>query len=116
MGIFHEGLLFIFGMRAAFSLDICCLFHYCVQPIIPFIWCCACLQEMEALGRASIQCLVSRPLTMATTHRKVEQTAPSCVALESDCDAQAGVAQHPDHLAMVAAGCYLSQGSEGNNE
>ena len=29
--------LLLFGVRAAFSLDACCLFHQCVQAVIPLI-------------------------------------------------------------------------------
>lgn len=37
----------------------------------------------EAMSRASSQCLVTGPLTVARTHRKVVQAAPSCRALGS---------------------------------
>ena len=40
---------------------------------------------------ASSQCLVAGPLTVVRTHRKVVQAAPSCRALESGSDPQAGV-------------------------
>ena len=46
--------------------------------------------EMEAMGRASSQCLVAGPLTVARTCRKMVQAVPSCRALGSDSD-QAGV-------------------------
>ena len=48
-------------------------------------------REMEAMGRASSQCLVAGPLTVARTHRKVVQATPSCRALGSGSDLQAGV-------------------------
>ena len=43
------------------------------------------------MSRASSQCLVTGPLTVARTHRKVVQAAPSCRALGSGSDPQAGV-------------------------
>ena len=51
--VFCEGLLFVFGMRAAFGLDACCLFPQCVQAVIPLITerCALHLsREMEAVG------------------------------------------------------------------
>ena len=48
-------------------------------------------REVEAMGRASSQCLVAGPLTVARTCVKVAQAAPSCSALGSDSDPQAGV-------------------------
>ena len=47
-------------------------------------------REMEAMGRASSQCLIAGPLATVKDHRKVAQAAPSCRALGSDSD-QAGV-------------------------
>ena len=44
-------------------------------------------REMEA----SSQCLVVGPLRVARTHRKVAQAAPSCRALGTGSDFQAGV-------------------------
>ena len=40
--VFYEGLLFIFGVRAASGLDACCLFSQCVNAVIPLIGCCLC--------------------------------------------------------------------------
>ena len=37
--VFCEDLLFIFGIRAAFGLDACCLFPQSVQNVIPLIGC-----------------------------------------------------------------------------
>ena len=47
-------------------------------------------REMEAVGKGSSQCLVAGPLAAARTHRKVEQSTPSCRALGSN-SGQAGV-------------------------
>ena len=49
-------------------------------------------REREAVGRACSQCLVAGPLTVARTHRKVEQAAFGCSAPGSGNDSQAGVA------------------------
>ena len=43
------------------------------------------------MGRVSSQCLLAGPFSVARTCRKVVQAAPSCRALGSDSDAQAGV-------------------------
>ena len=56
-------------------------------PFISFV----CLMEMEAMGRASSQCLVAAPLTVARTQGKVVLAAPSCRALGSGSDLQSGV-------------------------
>ena len=67
-----------FDMRLTFGLDVCCLFPRCVQTIIldmgyAGIWPACASREMEAKGRASIQCLVAGPLTVTRTHREVTQ-------------------------------------------
>ena len=50
--VFFEGLLlFIFGMRAAFDLDACCLFPQCVQAVIHLIGCFACFQGDGSNGQ-----------------------------------------------------------------
>ena len=41
------------------------------------------------MGRASSQCLVSGPLTVARRSGKVAQAIPNCRALGSGCDSQA---------------------------
>jgi len=46
---------------------------------------------MEAMDRANSQCLVAGPLTVARTCGKVAQAAPSCRALGSSRDPQAGI-------------------------
>ena len=43
-------------------------------------------REMESTHRASSQCLVAGPLTVARTCRKVAQATPNCRALGSDTD------------------------------
>ena len=88
--IFCEGLLFIFGVRAALGLDACCLFPQCVQAILPLT---GCFQGdgSSGQGRASSQFLVAGLLTVARTHGKVAQADPSCRALGSGSDPQAGV-------------------------
>ena len=48
--VFCEGLLFIFGVRAA-VLDACCLFHQCVQAVIPLIGCCVFFQGDGGSGQ-----------------------------------------------------------------
>ena len=48
-------------------------------------------REVEAMGRASSQCLVAGPLTVARTCVKVAQAAPSCRAPGSDTDPQTGI-------------------------
>ena len=67
-----EGLLF-FGVSAAFGLDACCLFPYCVYSVWPV----HAFKEVEAMGR----CLVIRPLAVVTTHREVVGTA-GCSCLQ----------------------------------
>ena len=47
-------------------------------------------RDMEAMSKASSKCLVAGPLTVARTHGKVVQAAPSCRSLGGDSD-QAGV-------------------------
>ena len=47
--------------------------------------------EVEVMGRASSQCLVGGPLTVARTHRKMVQVAPSCRTLGSGSDPQGSV-------------------------
>ena len=42
--VFCEGLLFIFGLRAAFGLDALCLFPQCVKSVISLIVYCTCFQ------------------------------------------------------------------------
>ena len=46
-------------------------------------------REMEAIGRNSS--VVAGPFTVSRTHGKVVQAAPSCRALGSGSDPQAGV-------------------------
>ena len=48
-------------------------------------------REMEAMGRASIQCVVAGPLAVARIRSKVVQAAPSCRALGSCSDTQTDV-------------------------
>jgi len=48
-------------------------------------------REMEAMGRASSQCLVAGPLTVARTCREVAQASPGFRALGHGNDFQAGV-------------------------
>ena len=48
-------------------------------------------REMEAMDKASSQCLVAGPLTVARTGREVAQAAPVCRPLGSGNDPQAGV-------------------------
>ena len=53
-------------------------------------------RKMEAVGRASSQCLIAGPLTVARTHRKLVQTSSSCQALRSGSDPQAGIGDTQD--------------------
>ena len=55
-----------------------------------------CFQEMEAMGRASSQCLVAGPLTMGRACGEVVQVAPSCRALVSGSDPQADLGGRGD--------------------
>ena len=48
-------------------------------------------REIEAVGRAGSQCLVSGSLTVVRTCREVAQAAPAYRALESCSDPQTGV-------------------------
>ena len=48
-------------------------------------------REMEATGRASSQCLVTGPLTMARIHTVVTHATPGCRTLGNGSDPQAGI-------------------------
>ena len=54
-------------------------------------------------------------LVVARTLRKVAQAVPSCRALGSDNDLQAGVGGAQEHLAVAATHHVHSQGTESNN-
>ena len=61
-----------------------------MQAVSPSYGAVCASREMEARGRASSQCLVAGPLTVARTSGKVAQAAPSCRALGSGDAPQAG--------------------------
>ena len=80
-------------MRAAFGLDACCLLfsvragcypHAGEEPAHAS-------REMDAIDRASSQCLVMGLLTVVRTSGEVALAAPCCRALGSSSDPQAGV-------------------------
>ena len=52
---------------------------------------------------------------MARTHGEVAQALPSCRALQSGSDPPGRYRQHPEGLAVAAAGRVHSQGSESNS-
>ena len=63
---------------------------------------------MEALGRASSQCLVAGTLTVARTHGKVVHAAPSCRAPESDSEPHAGLCGARNMLQWQKQGLCIS--------
>ena len=67
------------------------------------------------MGRASSQCLIIVLSIVARTFRKVEQATPSCRALGSGNDLWADLKGDHSILAVAAAVCVSSQGSESNN-
>ena len=64
---------------------------YPLDRVCAGVWPAYAPREMEAMGRASSQCLVARPLTVARTHGEVAQAAPSFRALGSGSDLQVSV-------------------------
>ena len=79
-----EGYLWIGCLLSLFSVCAGCYPHAGVQPVCTS-------REMEAMSRASSQCLIAGPLTVARTHGEVAPAAPVCSALGSSDDPQAVV-------------------------
>ena len=76
--LFCKGLLFIFGVGVWISS----VSFFGVSSCYPQGTECVSM-EKEAVGRASIQCLVAGLLTASRTCRKMLQTTPSCRDLGS---------------------------------
>ena len=79
-----EGCLWFGCLLSLFSVCAGCYPHAGVQPVCTS-------REMEARSRASSQCLIAGPLTVARTHGEVAPAAPVCSALGSSDDPQAVV-------------------------
>ena len=65
---------------------------------------------MEAVGRASSQCLVAGPLTVVRTYGKVAQAAPSFRVMGSGSDPQAGVGSAQSLWQWQQQGMYVPRG------
>ena len=80
--VFCEELLLLFGVRASFGVDACCLFPQHVQAVIPLTGCCVCFQGDGGNGQGL------RPVPGCGALDSGARAAASCRALGSGCDPQ----------------------------
>ena len=98
------------------SLNICCIFLWCKEAISEDVQ--GVFREKEAMVRASSQCLV---IGLSTAARPAGSSKACCAGrwhrllLVAGCWKVVITSRWPDHLAVAAAGCVSSQGSESNN-